>query len=707
MTIAWWGREATAGDVPALTGDGTPILHPGDHRAVADGVRARIPAYTPTWTRRGDDAGEALVRLFGVQVEALLERLNRWPEKALVEVLVTAGIAQRPATPARAMVTFTVAPAAGRSVLVPAGFQVGAQPEGGGDLVTFETDRDLVAAPASIAVLLTEERGVFAAVPAPPAVFLPFGAAAETGSALWIGLDGEATPGPMVALGLDVWAPPGAPPPVGAGGVVDLPVPPAPLLAWQILDGTALAPLQVFVDETAGLARPGVVTLALPRVWRPGTPPGSGAPPLRWLRLVLASGRYEAPPRLRSVLLNAVPATAAVTVRDEVLEPIGDDRRHYRLAQRPVIPGSLILTVDEGDDLGAGFGALGAGLGALGADLGSVRAGLGAVGTGPGAAVDAADVAPGPDSEPGVAWREVAELSASNPDDRVFVLDGAKGIVTFGDGVHGAAVPPGFRNVVARRYRVGGGAAGAVGPDAVTTLLGSAPFVTEVTNPRAASGGDDVEPVAAAVRRGPEELRARGRAVTLADYELMALGTPGAAVRRAHALSGHPAYPGVRLTGVVGVLVVPAERGAGPPTPDSDLLGTVARHLARAVAPLGVEVVAAAARFHRVRVEARVLLDPAADVGPTVEHVLATLDAYLHPLTGGEDATGWPFGAAVRHSELLRRVVSVDGVRAVPRLVIVVDGEPADDCADVAIPEHALVWPDGHQVIPATPGEDT
>jgi predicted phage baseplate assembly protein len=671
---AWWGREATAGDVPTLAGDGTPILHAGDRRTVAADVRGRIRAYTPSWSRRGEDAGEALVRLFGEQAEALLGRLNRWPEKALVEFLVTAGIAQRPAKPATVMVAFTIAPSAGQSALVPAGLQIGAQPAGGGDLVTFETDRDLVAAPVTIAALLVEAGGDFTPVPSnpPPPTFLPFGVEAETGRALWIGLAGDAPLGPKLALGFGVWAPPGAPPPVAAGGVVDLPVPPGPLLQWHLLDGATLQPLEALFDETDGLGHTGVIELALPRVWRSGTPPGSGAPRLRWLRLGVAAGRYGAPPRLQSLLLNCVPATAAVTIRDEVLEPIDPDGRSYRLARRPVLPRTVILAVDEGADLG--------GLGGGGEAEGAI--------------------------DSGVAWREVDDLSQFGPDDRVFAVDGALGLVYTGDGVHGMAVPPGFRNVVARRYRAGGGSAGAVGAEAVTTLIGAAPFVTAVTNARPASGGDDVELPAAAIRRGPQEVRARGRAVTLADHELMALGTPGADVRRAHALSGHPAYPAVRMTGVVGVVVVPADRGEGPPTPDTQLLGAVARHLARTVAPLGVEVVAAAPEYHRVRVQAQVLLDAAADVGPTVERILATLDRYLHPLTGGEDGQGWPFGGAVRHADLLRQIGAVAGVRGAPRLDLVVDGELAAECADVTIPPHSLVWPESHQVVPVSAGDD-
>jgi predicted phage baseplate assembly protein len=670
--MTWWGREATDGDVATVGPDGTPVLFAGDRRTVSDAVRARIAAFTPTWIRPVEDAGEALVRLFGEQVETVLERLQRWPDKALVEFLITAGIAQRPSTPAVAIVAFTIEPAAGQSVLVPAGFQIGAQPAGGSDLVTFETDRDLVASPASIAALLVDEAGRVTPVPPGAASFLPFGENADNGHALWIGLDGTGVPGPQLTLGFEVLDS-GSPPPAAAGGVAELSLPPGPLVAWQLLNGSTLEPAEVLFDQTASLTTAGVVELAVPRDWTPGVPDGSDAPVLRWLRGRIASGRYSAPPQLAGVLINATTASAAVTVRDEVLEPIVVGGQSYQLTRNPILPHTLILAIDEGDDLGGGLGG-----------------GGNADGT--------------PDS--GTVWREVDDLSQFGPDDRVFTLDAALGVVSLGDGVHGRAVPPGFRNVVARRYRFGGGSAGAVDAGMITEIISAAPFVTAVTNPHRASGGDDVEPIPDAILRGPEEVRARGRAVTLADYELMALATPEAAVRRTHAISGHPSYPQVPVTGVVGVLVVPSERGDGPPVADAPLLVRVADHLAASLAPLGVEVVAAAVDFHTVRVEARVVLDPGADVGQAIAQILAALDRYLDPLSGGNDGHGWPFGGPVLHSGVVRQIVAVKGVRAVPHLDLVVDGAVADDCADVAIPPHALVWPASHLVVPIDAGDD-
>ena len=201
----------------------------------------------------------------------------------------------------------------------------------------FETDRDLVAAPATIAALQVEEGINFAAVPTDPApaTFLPFGADAENGRALWIGIASDVRARTAARVRLRrVARRPARRRRSPTGGVVALPVPPAPLLRWELLDGGRVEPLEVAARRDRRTGRSGVVELALPRAGAPGAPPGSDGTdaalarashrrgPVRWRRR-----------RCSLVLLNAWRATAAATVRDEVLEPIGtDDRRSYRLS---------------------------------------------------------------------------------------------------------------------------------------------------------------------------------------------------------------------------------------------------------------------------------------------------------------------------------------------------------------------------------------
>jgi predicted phage baseplate assembly protein len=296
-------------------------------------------------------------------------------------------------------------------------------------------------------------------------------------------------------------------------------------------------------------------------------------------------------------------------------------------------------------------------------------------------------------------WREVDDLSSYGPDDRVFTLDPLNGIVTFGDGINGAAVPPGFRHISAARYRAGGGAAGAIDAESASTLLSAAPFIAGVSNPLPASGGRNRESQIDAVTRGPQEIRARGRAVTVADYALLAWRTPGAQVERAHAVAGlHPSYPGNPIPGVVGVFVVPPDRGDGPPTPDQETLRAVAEFLSSEAAPAGIEVVAASPRYQSVRAEVGILIVPEADAGEAIRKVSRALSTYFHPLTGGDDGKGWPFGGAIRYPALLRLINGVDGVRAVGRLNIVIDGFRIASCSDYAISPDSLLWPEVNTV---------
>ena len=452
----------------------------------------------------------------------------------------------------------------------------------------------------------------------------------------------------------------------------------APQLEWSVLDGTKFVPSEIAFDETGGFIQSGVIELRLPRQWRVGQPPGLNVqPPLRWLRLEIVSGTFPESPVLASIRPNMVRAIAARTIFNEALEPLPQSRnRQMRLSQKPVIADSLIIEVDEG---GFDFS------GEPEVDLPISTGGPAGSGT--------------EKKTKTKRWRQVDDLGAYGPGAEVYVLDPLEGIVTFGDGIHGATVPQGFRNVRAPRYRVGGGRAGAVQAGAVSTPLSSVAFVNKVTNPWPATGGRNRESREQAMRRGPQEIRARSRAVTTADYALLARQAPGDRRARAAVAGLHPAYPGRAIPGVVGVFVVPPDRNEGPPTPDEDTLRAVATHLSNNAAPAGVEVVAAGPRFHRVKIEAAITIRTGTDPGQTVRDALRAVDVYLHPLSGGDAGTGWAFGGPLLYQSLVRRLTDVAGVSAVPTLNIIADGSRFLACQDFVPEAHALLWPEVHQIV--------
>lgn len=678
MSQPWWGQEANDNlfapqvrkPVPGEFGK-RPRLSPDSASAIANEIRTRRPTYTEEWRDdpQAPDAGGVLVELFAQQAASILRRVNRLPDRAFIEFLRNAGVRPEPARPAEAMVQFTVSPATDDSVFLPQGFQIGAAPAtGNGDLVVFETTHSILATAAGIKAVIAVAGASERDLTAPNkngVTFAPLGEKPEIGNSLEIGLDGTASLSGDISLGIRISAPPGEPPPVSAGGVAPIPLPVAPVLQWTALVGSQFVLMDVLRDETSNLFKSGIIQLRVPAGWTPQERFGQG--PHYWFRLRLIHGRFRKPPQLSFVRINMARVKAIQTIRDEVLQPVGGpDSNILRLSSTPVVPKSLRIVVDSTpfDDQS--------------------------------------------DQDDGIReWKEVEDLTQYGPNDRVFTLDAEKGIVTFGDGRHGLRIPPGFRNVQAERYQVGGGEQGAVDRDKITTLLNSANFVTAATNPLPASGGVNAEDHVDAVFRGPATIRSGQRAVTVADYAVWARFVPGADIRKARAIVGfHPLFPGQEIPGVVGVIVVPPVENEGPPIPDETALTAVGRFLSRERAPAGVEIVAAPPEFRKIRSAISFVPEEDANVGDLIRRMTGELDSYLHPLEGGDDGQGWPFGGTLIFSVLLRRLLALPGVRAIPRLRMILDGVPQKSCANVPLGPTELFWTDGHQIVTVDQEDD-
>lgn len=121
-------------------------------------------------------------------------------------------------------------------------------------------------------------------------------------------------------------------------------------------------------------------------------------------------------------------------------------------------------------------------------------------------------------------WERRDSLLASRGADRHYIVrrdERDRAWVEFGDGTYGRRPPRGRDNIIAT-YWVGGGAKGNVPPGTITETVTPLDHLTAVTNARAASGGAEAEPIEQAARRGPEQFRSAGRAVTASDFEFHA-----------------------------------------------------------------------------------------------------------------------------------------------------------------------------------------
>jgi predicted phage baseplate assembly protein len=667
MSQPWWVQGSSV--KPPKTTRIQPVLLPSDRASVIAEIDARMAAYTPEWTARtADDAGIALVTLFGGMMEPVLTRLNQLPMKAFVEALRIVGIDPLPAEPASVQLQFTILDSATGPALVPKGFQVaGRSTDGTGDLITFETQYDLFATTATIAQVQVQDGSFFInTTPDPnvPVPFLPFGASAKAGGALYLGLS-DGPPQLQISIGIEVVTSAGTPTPFASGGLTPLPSLPSPTLIWEAYDGSSgsFQTAPVVSDGTLELVQSGVVVLTVPPIWNPGAPPGldpASAGSLLWLRLRIVQGQFEPAPMISDVLLNVVQALAVQTITGEFVD-FGSDTtlQTATLSQTPVLDGSLIITVVD-DPLSA---------------------------------TDSSQ------------WKETDDLQLAKPDDQVYEFDPATGEITFGDGVHGVAIPPGFRNVLAN-YKAISPSSGVLAANSVTTLISSAPFVTEVNNPNPGSGGTTIGSQAEAIARGPQVFRSRGRAVTTDDFALLA--TQAAGIVRAHAIAcHHPAYPGKPIPGVVGVYVIPPDtnpthgQGAAP-IPTSETLAAVSKYLSTSAALAGVDIVVAAPVYHFVKAQIAVVANPTALVATVYQGVLTKLTNYLHPITGGDDGNGWPFGETLLYTRmLLFLLTNVPGIRAIPSLTLTIDGQQLAPCSNFPIGEDSVFWSLQHEIVPS------
>jgi predicted phage baseplate assembly protein len=224
-----------------------------------------------------------------------------------------------------------------------------------------------------------------------------------------------------------------------------------------------------------------------------------------------------------------------------------------------------------------------------------------------------------------------------------------------------------------------------------------------VENRKAATGGVDGESVEEAKVRGPIALRTLDRAVTIDDYELLAReALPDAA--RVRAVGGNTPED----AGGLRVLVVPPvtddEQGRirfEELIPPEEMLERAATYL-DARRAVGARVLVQPPAFQGVTVVARLRARPWADPMKLQVAGVIALNHHLHPIYGGPDGTGWPFGRPVQLGEIHSVLQNLPGTDLVESVLLFaadpVTGERGSASERVDVAEHALVFSYEHQV---------
>jgi hypothetical protein len=666
-----------------------PILDDRSYQQLRDELVRRIPVYTPEWTdHNASDPGITLIELFAFLGENLLFRFNQIPESTQLAFLRLLQIPLRSAQPSRTILSMTTTEAEG--ALVPMSSEVKA-----GNL-SFETLTETVAWPISfvamarvssalpnkdtepevvdfaiIATSAVAESGVTGipvyyetqTVP-PDGVGPPADFDQTVDGMLWVAVLAEKNYDPSkmsrALLNLGFVPDPVVPtisqikPCSGTGTDATT----GPAMEWQVSTGKldnnkqpVYRTVNIEGDTTRGLNQEGVVRVRLPRdltdmgvfpmdnadlrgtgQYPPALDDEKVAAKVRfWLRTFRRDGgRFG---KVQYVGANAAQVVQTRKARTEFVGMgTGQPNQRYKLIQKSVVEGSLVIEVEE--------------------------------------------------IEGWKRWTGVDGFHASAPDDRHFVVDSGAGEVHFGNGIQG--LPPQLgQRIRALEYRYGGGIEGnvpakaiskltEVPPDAAKNPRGTLPAV-KVSNPLRAQGGGAAETIAEALLRIPGELRRRDRAVTADDFRELALATPGASIGRTECLPRfYPPTKQQERAGVVSVVVWPREDALRPnaPLPDRNLLRAVCEwlDLHRLVT---TELYVIPPTYHKVAVSVGLKVKPGYGVEAVRRWVELVLRQYLAPLPPyGPSGGGWPLGRLVHGPELEAICLQVEGVEFLENLKV-------------------------------------
>ena len=657
----------------SLSSDRGRILPPDlDDRTwqdLVDELRALIPQYAPAWTDHNpSDIGITLIELFAWLAESLIYRLNQVPDKNYVAFLNLLGITRDPAIPAHTYLTFTSGTG---PVLAPAGTQASVPAAAGDAPVVFETDEDVRVLPVSLrsALLIgpyaaagttSQYVDVTGSLVGPPAARLPL--ILPVGQDVQICLGFDQASAEEISLGFRPYLAGPDPGQITVSWLFSQAG--AEPLAWPAIPGA--------VDGTQSLLHDGTIQLSVPATWagqRPSTNPATPADP-GWTTVTAAAGSGPVTDKrfwiglrivnnagsqlaigIDRILFNAASASTALTVRTpEVLgESTGQPFLTFALANRPLyrVPGGSApyshLVVQVGTEAG-------------------------------------------PDPAGWQEWALVDEM----PDGAgtCYRLNPVTGEIIFGDhdersGRGFGSIPPAGTRIRALTYRyVAAGAAGNVAAGQITGLV-TAPAgailtgITRVTNLGPGMEGSDEEPIEATLRRAPEDLKVRNRAVTAGDYEFLGQEarndilissclTPRAQTANGPGIppawqQGDPwAYAGIiRAPGTVNLVIVP-DQGPLVARPESTRLQLSEvqaylddrRDVTAHLQVLGPRYLPVIAQVNFVIWQQAI--DAGANPDAIEEDIRGKVVSFLHPTYGGIRGTGWQLGQAVFTANLFQ-----------------------------------------------------
>lgn len=655
----------------------TPNLDDRTWEALVTEARKKIPDYTKEWTDHNpSDPGIVLIELFAWLMEQTLYRLNRVPDKYRREFLNLVGITRQPPNPAQADITFTLGGEA--PVTIPKRTQLSTPAQGTSDGIIFETDKEFAAVNLKVCLWLykSEDKLKYKNY---SSQFLEDYRSVQ--------LDVTRNVEKMLVLGIAA--------PTIAPLSFTFNIAPAPKTlepAWKYSDA-ANEWKDALRDPASrfGFDQPGRVDFRIPSTggitaWKAQKPSDWNAQPddnevavteaFFWIAIDFKEA-FKNRPRddnaaqiiIDGIAGNIMSTSNVQTVTNEFLGTSnGQPFQNFSLKNPPLFmenaavdPLNHLKIVVQKRDGGREV------------------------------------------------WTRVEEFSDKAANE--YRCQPVTAEIKFGGLPQFGNIPPEGSQIFAETYRyVADGSAGNVDANAITVQRTAVPGVSLVTNEKAAQGGSDWEEEAATLRRGPQAIKNHDRAVTIEDFEQLALQAssgiakvkclgPKKASESEYLKIKYDSFEMDRSPGKAHVVIVPVARFSETEKDDKKFRQpVVAESLRREVEAflnarrmVTSELRLYDPKFVEIYVEIKVWVPFGHDTNQIRKSIEDALLRFLHPVDpGGKD---WRIGEDLYIPDLvdlIRRLPSVSYVEALEAKTVEARPEPATSVR-IKIDEHEIV----------------
>ena len=362
---------------------------------------------------------------------------------------------------------------------------------------------------------------------------------------------------------------------------------------------------------------------------------------LYWLRIESKNEQLLRPPKLRGIFSNTVWAENAAIVKDELLgSSNGQPNQVFTFSSKPLLEKQTIEikeagkpSEDELKDFEPEERADAVRL--LRNDSGDVQ-------------------------EVWVRWQEVKTFVLSKPLSRHYIVDRVNGKLIFGDGVNGMIPPALPNNIVAKKYKSGGGRKGNKKVETIKGLQTTIPNIDSVTNRDSASGGKDLELIKNILERAPYSIKNSGRGVTTEDFEWLAKEA-SAEVAKTRCIKEQKD---------IKIIIAPNYED-GSLYPQASLIDCVETYLKeRAFAPIKSDIMVLGPEYKNIDIETKIVTVSITESAIVAYRVERRLKEFLNPITGGKYFQGWEFGQDIYLSEIAAIIEDVESVDYIKELKI-------------------------------------